>query len=176
VWPSNSQISSPSTAILALGKARSYRNPNLGRRGVDRRGWYDALPKKNLHESCRMRRRIVVMKLICSLGHCECQIHTVHKVSQRRFTTVWLAPRESDCLRMDSKVSDWLPNIKATRPVLVIFKMTGYFPDSPRPKDLFHVESFNTQSMFRANKIRKKSRGAQEWKVAWEHILLKNGS
>jgi len=33
-----------------------------------------------------------------------------------------------------SKVSsDWLPNyINATRPVLVIFKMDGYFPDSPR--------------------------------------------
>jgi len=34
---------------------------------------------------------------------------------------------------MDSKVSsDWLPSyIKATRPILEIFKMTGYFPDSP---------------------------------------------
>ena len=28
---------------------------------------------------------------------------------------------------------DWLPNyIKATLPVLEIFKMAGYFPDSPR--------------------------------------------
>jgi hypothetical protein len=35
---------------------------------------------------------------------------------------------------MHSKVSsDWLPSyIKATRPVLKIFKMAGYFPDSPR--------------------------------------------
>jgi len=35
---------------------------------------------------------------------------------------------------MGSKVSsDWLPSyIKATRPVLEIFKMAGYFPDSPR--------------------------------------------
>jgi hypothetical protein len=34
---------------------------------------------------------------------------------------------------MHSKVSsDWLPsNIKATRPVLEIFKMAGYFLDSP---------------------------------------------
>jgi len=33
-----------------------------------------------------------------------------------------------------SKVSsDWLPSyIKATQPVLEIFKMAGYFPDSPR--------------------------------------------
>jgi hypothetical protein len=35
---------------------------------------------------------------------------------------------------MRNKVSsDWLPSyIKATRPVLEIFKMAGYFPDSPR--------------------------------------------
>ena len=35
---------------------------------------------------------------------------------------------------MHSKVtSDWLPSyIKATRPVLEILKMAGYFPDSPR--------------------------------------------
>jgi len=34
---------------------------------------------------------------------------------------------------MNSKVcSDWLPSyIKATGPVLEIFKMAGYFPDSP---------------------------------------------
>ena len=46
--------------------------------------------------------------------------HTVHKLSQRRLTADLLAPRESDCSRMHSKVSsDWLPSyIKATRPVL----------------------------------------------------------
>jgi hypothetical protein len=34
---------------------------------------------------------------------------------------------------LHSKVSsDWLPGyIKATRPVLEIFKMAGYFPDGP---------------------------------------------
>jgi hypothetical protein len=34
---------------------------------------------------------------------------------------------------MHSKVSsDWLPSyIKATQPVLEIFKMAGYFPDRP---------------------------------------------
>ena len=55
-------------------------------------------------------------------------------LSQRRLTADWLAPRENDCLRMNSKVSsNWLPSyIKATRPVLEIFKMAGYFPDSPR--------------------------------------------
>jgi hypothetical protein len=42
------------------------------------------------------------------------------------------SPTESDCSRMHSKVSsDWLPSyVKATWPVLEIFKMAGYFPDS----------------------------------------------
>ena len=81
-----------------------------------------------------MGRRIVVIKLICSLGHCECDGHTVNKLSQRRLTADWLAPRENDCSRMHSKVScGWLPSyIKATRLVLEILEMAGYFPDSPR--------------------------------------------
>ena len=60
--------------------------------------------------------------------------HTVHKLSQRRLTAYCLAPRESDYSRMHSKVSsDWLPSyIKATRPVLEIFKMARYIPGSPR--------------------------------------------
>jgi hypothetical protein len=72
--------------------------------------------KKSLHENCRMGRRIVVMNTICSLGHRECDGRTVHKLSQRRLTADWLAPRESDCLRIHSKISsDWLPSyIKAT--------------------------------------------------------------
>ena len=65
---------------------------------------------------------------------CECVHHTLHKLSQQRLTADWLAPRKSECSRMDSTVSsDWLPSyIKATRPVLGIFKMVGYFPDSSR--------------------------------------------
>jgi len=31
---------------------------------------------------------------------CECDIHTVHKLSKWRLTADWLAPRDSDCLRM----------------------------------------------------------------------------
>jgi hypothetical protein len=64
---------------------------------------------------------------------CECDGHTVHKLSQRRLTAEWLAPQESDYSRMNSKVSsDWLPSyIKATRTVLEIFKMAEYFPDRP---------------------------------------------
>jgi len=65
---------------------------------------------------------------------CECDAYTLHKLSQRRPTADWLAPRDSDCSRMHSKVSsDWLPSyIKATRPLLEIFKMAEYFSDSPR--------------------------------------------
>ena len=62
---------------------------------------------------------------------CECDVNTVHKLSQRHLTADWLAPRDSDCLRMHSNVSsDWMPSyIKATPPVLDIFKMARYFPD-----------------------------------------------
>ena len=65
---------------------------------------------------------------------CEYDGRTVHKLSQQRLTAEWLAPRESDCSRMHSKFSsDWLPSyIKATRTILEIFKMAGYFPDSSR--------------------------------------------
>jgi hypothetical protein len=65
---------------------------------------------------------------------CDFDGHTVHKLSQRHLTADWLAPGESDCSRIHSKVSsDWLPSyIKATRPVLEVFKMDWHFPDSPR--------------------------------------------
>jgi len=65
---------------------------------------------------------------------CEWDGHKAHKLSQRRLTADLLAPRDTDCSRTRSKVSyDWLPSyIKAKRPVLEIFKMAGYFPDSPR--------------------------------------------
>jgi len=65
---------------------------------------------------------------------CECNGHSVQNFCQRRLTADWLPPRKSDCSRMDSNVSsDWLPSyIKATRPVLEIFKMARYFPDSLR--------------------------------------------
>jgi hypothetical protein len=82
--------------------------------------------QKCLHEGCRIGRSIVVMKLICLLGHGECDSHTVHKVSQRRLTADGPAPRESDCSRTRSKVSsDCLPSyIKATRAVLEILKLS----------------------------------------------------
>jgi len=54
--------------------------------------------------------------LICSLDHCECNGHAVHKLSHWRLTANLLVPRESDCSQVRSKVSsDWLPSyIKAT--------------------------------------------------------------
>jgi len=60
--------------------------------------------------------------------------HTVRKLSHLLLTADWLAPRDSDCSRMHSTISSgWLPSyIKATRPVVEIFRMAGYFPDSPR--------------------------------------------
>jgi hypothetical protein len=70
--------------------------------------------KKNLYERCRLRRRIVVMTLTCSLGHCECNVHTVHKFIQRRLTADWLVPRESDFSRMHSKVSSHWPPITSS--------------------------------------------------------------
>ena len=69
---------------------------------------------------------------------------------KRRLTADWLAPRESDCSRMRSKVSsDWLQSyIKATRPVLEIFKTAGYFPDSPCTHDFQRaVRHSNTRNL-----------------------------
>ena len=65
---------------------------------------------------------------------CECDCHTVHKLSQRPLTYDWLAPWESGCSQMRSKVSsDWLPSyIKTTRPVIEILKLDRNFPDSRR--------------------------------------------
>jgi hypothetical protein len=61
----------------------------------------------------------------------ECNGHTAHKLSQQHLTADWLAPWDSDCSQMHSTISsDWLPRyVKATRPVLEIFTMPGYFPD-----------------------------------------------
>jgi hypothetical protein len=66
---------------------------------------------------------------------CECDGHTVHKLSQHHLTADWLAPQESDCSRMHNKVSsDNLPGyMKRMRPVLEILKkkMAGYSLGSP---------------------------------------------
>jgi hypothetical protein len=76
---------------------------------------------------------------------CECDGHTVHKLNHRRLTAAWLAPRDRNCSRIHGKVSsEWLPSyMKATRPVLEIFKMAGYFPDSP------HTKIISNSYMFR---------------------------
>jgi hypothetical protein len=70
-----------------------------------------------------MGRRIVVMKLMCSLGHCECDGHTVHKLKSAA-SHCQLTSSMRECSWMLRKVSsDWLPSyMKATLPVLEIFK------------------------------------------------------
>ena len=69
-----------------------------------------------------------MMKPICSLGHCECDGHTVCKPSQQRLTADWLAPQESNCSRMDSKISsDWLPSSSSSS------GPGAYAPDAPQP-------------------------------------------
>ena len=89
----------------------------------------------------RLLRRVTVGRTYCVNSETRTvwggEGHTVQKLSQRRLTADWLAPRENDCSRMRSKVSsEWLPSyIKATRPVLEIFKMAGYFPDMARIAD-----------------------------------------
>jgi hypothetical protein len=82
------------------------------------------LCQKSLHECSRMGRRIDADSPICSLGHCECDGHTVYKLSQRLLTADWLDLRESDCSRMRSKVSSyWLPSYSnAALPVLEVYK------------------------------------------------------
>jgi hypothetical protein len=90
------------------------------------------LCQTSLHESCRMGKRIVVIKLICSLGHCECDGHTVHKLGQRRLTADWLAQKDSDFIDAQWGLFCLPSYIKATIPVLEIFNMDKYYPDSPR--------------------------------------------
>ena len=87
-------------------------------------------------------------------GDRECDGHTVHKLSQRRLTADWLAPRESDCSWMHSKVSsDWLTIfIKTTRPVLEIFKMAGYFSDSPRTSEVWE-KAWTEVSLLQPGKV-----------------------
>jgi len=65
------------------------------------RGWqtwvmWSFAKKKNQHENCRMGMCIVVMNLICSLGHFECDGHTAHKLGQA-----------SHC-RLTSPTGEWL--------------------------------------------------------------------
>jgi hypothetical protein len=86
-----SHISSLSKAILTLGKVAGSQILAVGvLTDLDD----VTLCQKRLHDNCRMRRRIVLMKLMCSLCHCECDGRTIQKVSQRRLTADWLDPRE----------------------------------------------------------------------------------
>ena len=133
VWPSHSKISSFSTAILALGKIRSRREPNLGCSGADRPGWCDVLQKKICTRAVDRAGALMYIRWSALSVIVNATVRMYHTLSQRRVTADWLAPRESDCSRLHSTVSsDWLPSyMKATLPVLEIFKMPGYFPNWP---------------------------------------------
>jgi len=119
--------------ILALGKARSRREPNLVCKG----GWQTGVMWWFAKEACTRAVEWTGALSWWSWYACsvivKCDGHTVHKLGQPRLTADWLAPRESDCSWMYSRVSsDWLPSyIQATQPVLEIFRMAGYLPDSP---------------------------------------------
>ena len=80
---------------------------------------------QEIKEGIRANRRVAIREL-----------HHIIPEELREWclTAGWLAPREGDSSRINGKVSSaWLPSyIKATRPVLEIFKMAGYFQDSPR--------------------------------------------
>ena len=73
-----------------MGNAVSHREPNLGCRGADRPGWCDVYRKKGSTRAVEWARAISPDELICSLGHCECDGHTVHKLSQQDLTANWL--------------------------------------------------------------------------------------
>lgn len=65
--------------------------------------------------------------------HCECNCHTIHKITQWKHTSERLTLQESVCLCMCSNISsDWLPyNIKTMQIVLKIFKMAPYIQHRP---------------------------------------------
>jgi hypothetical protein len=52
----------------------------------------------------RFETKLDACPLICSPSHCEYDGHTVHKLTQQCLTADWVAPWESDCSRMCSKV------------------------------------------------------------------------
>jgi len=85
----------------------------------------------------------------------ECDGHTVHKLSQRRLTADWLAPRESDCSRTQSKVSSVrLPSyMHATRTVLQIFKISRHFSDSPHILKFSHLLSWSNLNLLKLHNL-----------------------
>jgi uncharacterized membrane protein YhaH (DUF805 family) len=84
VWPSHSHNFSISTAILALRKVAGSQIRALG--GLTDLGDL-MLCQKRLHDSCRMSRRMVLMMLICSLGHCEYMWHDRNSLISRLHAT-----------------------------------------------------------------------------------------
>jgi len=122
LWPSHSQW--PSEQISFITTMR-LRNLELSCRLF----WQNITSRRSVSPPCRQRfgslHLLAFPKATITVESeeiCKCDSHTVHKLSLRRLTADWLAPRESVCSHFLSKVSsDWLPNyIKATRPVVEI--------------------------------------------------------
>jgi hypothetical protein len=133
VWTSHSRISSFSKAILALGKARNRREPNLGCRAADRPGWCEALPKKlaqelwNEHAHCRDEDDMLAGSLLMRRSHStQSQSTASHcrltsPTGERLFTDV-----QWGLLWLSAKL--YQGHTTGSRDL----KMAGYFPDSLR--------------------------------------------
>jgi hypothetical protein len=69
--------------------------------------------QKSLHESCRMGRRIVML-LICSLGHCECDGHSTQ--AQSTASHCRMANPMGEWLFRDVQLRSPLKGCQVTRP------------------------------------------------------------
>jgi hypothetical protein len=76
----------PFKGDLSFGKCQKSHSAKSGLYGVLTDLGDVMFCLKSLHKSCKMGRRIVVMKLICAPRHWAGGGHTVHKLSQRRLT------------------------------------------------------------------------------------------
>jgi hypothetical protein len=79
---------------------------------------------------------------------------------------------------MNSKVSsDWLPSyIKAKRPVLEIFKMAGYFPDSPSSVAPFYqLQQFEVILHIELKMNQKNERNERKERLSGQSMKLLGG-
>jgi hypothetical protein len=130
VWPSHSQISSLSMAILALGKPE-IAGSQIWAVG----GWQTWVIWYFAKKACMRAIELAGVLSWWSWTACSVILNvmvTQHTSSVSGISLLTADSRESDCSRMYSKVSsDWLPSyVKATLMVFKLFKMDGYFPHS----------------------------------------------
>ena len=84
VWPLHSQISTLSTMILALGKDRSRRKPNLGCREPDRPGWCNVLLEKACMRAVELGSALLWWSCLSPLAHNCSRFLLTASLSQRR--------------------------------------------------------------------------------------------